>query len=180
MKLSRSLVAGALLAAALAALPAKASAQASETQVKAAFLPRFARYVTWPPSARPSAGQPFVLCVIGGDPFGRTLDRAASSQTADGHNVVVKRVRSASDADSCHIAYIHGSQADPTGQILAALGRRPILTVTDASNGSRRGIIHFAVASGRVRFFIDEAEAAERGIDISSRLLALAIAVRQR
>ena len=171
----RLLLASTLLAAVIAMLPAKAAAQASETEVKAAFLPRFARYVTWPPSARPAAGQPFVLCVIGNDPFGRALDRAASSQTADGHRVVVRRLESASGAGGCHIAYVHGSD----GQTLAALGRRPILTVTDASSGSRRGIIHFAVASGRVRFFIDDGEAAERGMDISSRLLALAISVRQ-
>jgi YfiR/HmsC-like len=41
-------------------------------------------------------------------------------------------------------------------------------------------MIHFTVAGGRVRFFIDEAAAAERGLSISSRLLALALGVRQR
>jgi hypothetical protein len=41
-------------------------------------------------------------------------------------------------------------------------------------------MIHFSMVSGRVRFFIDDAGAAERGLSISSRLLALAIGVRQR
>jgi hypothetical protein len=52
--------------------------------------------------------------------------------------------------------------------------------VTDARTSSHRGIIHFSVVGGRVRFFIDEAEASERGLSISSRLLALAIGVNQR
>ena len=41
-------------------------------------------------------------------------------------------------------------------------------------------MIHFAIVAGRVRFFIDEAEAAGRGLSISSRLLALAVGVRER
>jgi hypothetical protein len=64
--------------------------------------------------------------------------------------------------------------------MLASIGRQPILTVTDARAGSNRGIIHFATVSGRVRFFIDEAAAAQRGLSISSRLLNLAVAVRTR
>jgi hypothetical protein len=55
-----------------------------------------------------------------------------------------------------------------------------VLTVTDAANGGARGIIHFQVVSGRVRFAIDTVAARRKGINISSRLLALATDVRQR
>jgi uncharacterized protein DUF4154 len=75
---------------------------------------------------------------------------------------------------------VEGSRTQPAGQMLAALAHKPVLTVTDASNGGSRGIIHFTVVGGRVRFFIDQASAAERGMTISSRLLALALGVRQR
>ena len=57
---------------------------------------------------------------------------------------------------------------------------QPILTITDARAGPQRGMIHFTIVAGRVRFFIDDAEAATRGLSISSRLLALAAGVRQR
>lgn len=100
--------------------------------IKAAFLPKFARYVAWPAAMRPEARAPFHLCVIGRDPFGRLLDQSAAGELIDGRA------------------------------------------------GPRRGMIHFTIVSGRVRFFIDEARAAERGISISSRLLALAAGVRQR
>ena len=55
-----------------------------------------------------------------------------------------------------------------------------MLTVTDARAGPQRGMIHFTIVGGRVRFFIDEAAASDRGLSISSRLLALAAGVRQR
>jgi hypothetical protein len=170
---------GLILAAALLA-PGPAYAQASETAVKAAFLPRFARYINWPPGQRPGAGQPFVLCVIGGDSFGGLLDKAAAGQSADGHRITVRRLSSATSATGCHIAFVSGTRTQPTGQMLAAIGKKPVLTVTDANAGGQRGIIHFSIVRDRVRFFIDEAQAAERGLTVSSRLLALAVGVKPR
>ena len=179
MRWRRRLGAGLVLAIAAASLPGPARAQVSETEVKAAFLPRFARYVTWPTFMRPQPGQPFQLCVVGADPFGRALERAAAGQLVDGHRINVRRVGN-SEAGSCHIAFVQGSKTLPAGQILAALDGRPVLTVTDARGGSQRGMVHFSIVSGRVRFFIDEKEAARRGLGINSRLLALAVGVRPR
>ena len=152
---------------------AAAAAEPTDTAVKAAFLPRFARYVTWPASAMPKGSDPFVLCVIGRDPFGAMLDDAARSQLIDGRRIVVRRLDSAAAADGCHIIFVSGR----TDVLSTAAG--PILTVTDASSGGTRGIINFVIANGRVRFFIDERSAAQRGLSISSRLLALAVGVRQ-
>lgn len=170
----------ALAAVAQLTLAPAAHADISETAVKAAFLPRFARYVSWPATAMPRGSDPFVLCVIGDDPFGATLDEAARSQSVDGRRIVVRRLNTAAGSSSCHIAFVDGNRSQPTGQLLAALGRSPVLTVTDAASGGQRGLVHFTVASGRVRFFIDEAGAERRGLTISSRLLALAAGVKQR
>ena len=159
-------------------LCAPAVAEPTDTEVKAAFLPRFARYVTWPAAAMPKGGDPFVLCVVGGDPFGAALDEAARSQAVDGRRIVVQRMDSAAGTDGCQVAFVQGGKLH-SAQLIAALARRPVLTVTDAANGSQRGIIHFAVVGGRVRFFVDQASAARRGLTISSRLLALAIGVKQ-
>jgi len=160
-------------------LSGAALAAPTDTAVKAAFLPRFARYVTWPPAAAPRGTDPFVLCVIGGDPFGALLDDAARSQSVDGRRIVVRRIDSAAAAENCQIAFIQGNKVQSPGQLLAALGRRPVLTVTDASGGSQRGIIHFVIVGGRVRFFIDQSSATRHGLTVSSRLLALAIGVKQ-
>lgn len=161
-----------LWAFAAALLAPSASADVSDVAVKAAFLPRFARYVTWPASAH-STG-PMTICVIGDDPFGSALNQAAAGQEVDGRRFVVRRLASAAGAADCAIAFVDGSR---TGEVLAALGHQPVLTVTDARSSSQRGIIHFAIVDGRVRFFIDNAQAQARGLTISSRLLALAIGV---
>lgn len=175
MKAARLLVALALI---LGAAPA--GAQPSENAVKAAFLPRFARYVTWPAPASPHAGAPFQLCVVGRDPFGPMLDQAASSELIDGHNVTVRRMISADRAAGCQLAFVQGASPQDTTRLLLALRSQSILTITDARAGPQRGMIHFTIVGGRVRFFIDDAEAAVRGLSISSRLLALAAGVRAR
>ena len=64
-----------VVAAALMAT-APAQAEVSDTAVKAAFIPKFARYVTWPATARPNSQ--VVICIIGDDPFGNALNQAAA------------------------------------------------------------------------------------------------------
>ena len=177
MRPARRLLAGLGL---LLALAAPARAQPTEAAVKAAFLPRFARYVAWPAAAAPGAGAPFQLCVIGRDPFGRVLDLAAARELIDGHPVAVRRVAAAERAEGCHLAFVQGAAAQETSRMLLALRGQPVLTVTDSRGGAARGMIHFTIVDGRVRFFIDDAAAAQRGLSISSRLLALAAGVRQR
>jgi hypothetical protein len=172
---SRSPILLSVLAALLAAA-APAHAEVSDTAVKAAFIPKFARYVTWPPTAAASTNAQMVICVIGDDPFGTMLNQAAAGQQIDGKPLAVRRLSSAAGASDCAIAFIDGAH---TGDTLAALARQPILTVTDSRSSSQRGVIHFAVVDGRVRFFIDNAQAQARGLTISSRLLALAIGVKQ-
>jgi len=168
-----------LLFATMSVVASVVHAQVSETQVKAAFLPRFARYVTWPSNVRPAGAEPMTLCVIGRDPFGRLLDGAAASQAVDGRRIVIRRISQVGKAGGCHIAFLQGDQNQSTGQMLAALAGRPVLTVTDARAGPQRGIVHFLVVDGRVRFFIDQARAERQNLAISSRLLALAVRVAQ-
>ena len=159
-----------------------AHGQASEEAVKAAFLPKFARYIELPAASQPQSSQPYYLCIIGRDPFGPLLDRAAGSEMIDGHPVAVRRFASTDSGavSGCNLAFVAGTSDAATARMIDTLRRQPTLTITDARWGRARGMIHFVVVDGRVRFHIDNAQAAARGIAISSRLLALAVDVKQR
>lgn len=167
-------------AALLAAAPAHA--QASEDAVKAAFVPKFARYIDLPASVQPAPAEPFYLCIIGRDPFGALIDKSAGAETIDGHPVAVRRFASTDPeaVTGCDLAFLAGADDAATQRMIETLRRQPTLTITDSRWGKARGMIHFVVTGGRVRFHIDEAQAAARGIGISSRLLALAVDVKQR
>jgi hypothetical protein len=74
---------------------------------------------------------------------------------------------------------VAGSAAQSQVQALAAVERAPVLTVTDAARGPAKGIVHLALVGGKVRFAIDAAKAQGAGLEISSKLLALAVAVKR-
>jgi hypothetical protein len=151
-----------------------------DIQVKAAFLPKFAAYVDWPPGAIGDSNDPVVLCIIGQDPFGRKLDEAAAREHVDLHSILVRRLESTTGAERCNIAFLGGSAKQSATLMQEALRGKPILTVTDASLGSERGMVHFALKDGRVRFHINDALAARSNLTISARLLSLAISVTPR
>ncbi len=161
------------------ALAQPAQAQPLELSVKSAFLLKFARYVEWPPQARPASGAPIRICIIGNDPFGGVIDRAAVGERIGEHGVDVRRLASAQAASGCHVAFVRGGGGRSTAALLDGLRGSPVLTVTDSRYGSARGMIHFALSEGRVSFHIDAAAAARDGLSISSRLLGIALSVRQ-
>lgn len=173
-----------VLALGLMALAGPAGAQAGrpaaslEYPVKANYLVKFAAFVEWPADSL-GAG-PMTVCVLGEDPFGTVLDRAAAAEVVDGRRVVVRRLSRVDARSGCQMIYLGGSREQTPGQALAALAGAPVLTITDSARGVDRGIIHFAVSGKRVRFHIDDRRAARARLSISSRLLSLALSVRAR
>ena len=82
--------AGAILLT-LAFAGSSAWAQSSlEYEVKAAYLVKFAPFIAWPDTAFSSASAPLGICVVGNDPFGPFLDRAAAG-ARDGDRPVIDR-----------------------------------------------------------------------------------------
>lgn len=150
---------------------------ASETAVKAAFLVKFGNYVTWPGPLGPG---PLTLCIVGRDSLGQAVDRAAAGQQVNGHPLAVRRLTRLERESGCAIAYLAGSPAQDVPSALAEVSGVPVLTVTDGREGPARGMIHFEIASNRVRFHIDERAAAACRLGVSSKLLAIALTVRSR
>ena len=169
------------LLALFAALPVLAQANPLALAVKATYLYKFGPFVGWPRTIFATPDAPVVLCVVGDDPFGATLDEAVVGQRIGERPIALRRLAAAERQSDCHIMYMAGSAAQPVAAALDAVRGTPVLTFTDEARGSAaKGIIHFVIRDDRVRFEIDEYAAAENGITISSKVLSLAIAVRPR
>jgi len=163
----------------LAATPVSAQTDGLELAVKATYLYKLAPFVSWPASAFASSTAPLVICVQGAGPFGQILDRAVSGQAVGSHPVTIKRLARV-DADSgCHIAYLAGGPGQSPAQALQAMEGLPVLTVTDEARGPAKGMVHLLLARGKVRFSVDAQQAEAGGVVISSKLLALAVAVKR-
>src|SRR5882762_3080597 len=100
---------GWLFVAGLCVAQARAESALSEYQVKAAFLYKFATYVRWPPRTGLDASSPFVICVIGRDPFGRELDAVMQGQNIHGRSIVVRRLTRPEEAARCDLLFIGSS-----------------------------------------------------------------------
>ncbi len=149
------------------------AAPPNEYQVKAAFLFNFAKFVEWPPSAFPDMNTPFVIGVLGSDPFGSYLDETVRGERVNSRPLVVQRYREASEIKQCHVLFISRSESHRLDQIVSSLKYRKILTVTDAG-GSGGVIVHFINEGNKIRFRIDVAAAKTADLTISSKLLRLA------
>jgi hypothetical protein len=159
---------------------APAGAQSLELAIKATYLYKLAPFVSWPAATYAAPSAPLVICIQGADPFGPVLDRATSGQAVGAHPVVVRRIPRVEADSGCHIAYLAGGPAQSQAQALEVLEAAPVLTVTDEARGKgARGIVHLVLESGRVRFSIDAGRAEASGVAISSKLLALAVAVKR-
>jgi len=161
-------------------LCASASAQeASEYQVKAAFLYNFAKFVEWPANVGAGSDVPLVIGVLGKDPFGREIDRAVEGKTVNGRRLMIKRFSSLEAYEYCHILFVSSSERNNLPQIIAAVRNSSVLTVSETDRFAHiGGIINFVTIENRIRFEINQAAAERAGLKISSKLLSLGRVVR--
>ncbi len=174
--LRRTVLRPLLLVAALMApgSPVPAQTAAPEYAVKAAFLFNFTKFVEWPPSALPDARDPLKVCVLGEDPFGKSLKAVMDDEVA-GHPLSLRHLAGSSSLTTCHVLFISRSEKDRLPNLLESLRGVPVLTVGDTREFLEQGgIINFVLEGSKVRFEINQEAAEQVGIKISSKLLALA------
>src|SRR3954447_6301842 len=99
-------------------LSVSAAVPPAEYRVKAVFLFNFAQFVEWPPDAFTAPGQPFVIGVLGKDPFGAELDAVVRGETVSQRSLVVERYYNIAELHNCHILYIARSEIEHLPQIL--------------------------------------------------------------
>jgi hypothetical protein len=146
----------------------------TEYEVKAAFLYNFGKFVRWPTAAEATQA-PFVITILGRDPFGEVLDETLRGKTIDGRDVVLRRVSRAEDVEPSQILFISDSERPRLSGILERVGTKAILTVAEMSRFAEEGgAIRFEVDGDRVRLEINVAAAQRAGLRISSELLRIA------
>lgn len=165
-----------LLIAFLLWAPGLRSQQAlSEYQVKAAFLFNFGKFVEWPAGSFASPQAPFWVCVLGDDPFGGTLDETLRGKTISGHTVSLTRIRDAGSARGCQIVFISDSEKARLPALLASTrGWNALLVGETEDFAASGGAIQFTVEDKHVRFAINPDAIQRAGLQVSSKLLALA------
>lgn len=129
--------------------------QSGEYEVKAAFLEKFARYTRWPDeSASDSKNKPFVITVLGQNPFGPLLESVYKNHPIKNRTVSIRYIDNLDELRHTHILFISDSERAGLSTILTAVKQKPILTVADTKGFGEKGVcINFFITSSRTVHF---------------------------
>ena len=165
---------------AVCAVPALAAPDdepsALERRVKAAFLYKFAAYVTWPTPPAPET--PFTIGVLGDEHLAAELGRVVAGRTVEGHPVVVRQVAEIDSLTDLQMLFVSRARTSRLEAFAAQARESSTLTVSEAEGALALGsVINFVLSSGKVRFEISLGAARKSGLALSSRLLGVALSV---
>ncbi len=163
------------LALALAPCATSAPAATPEAEVKAAYLYKLASFVRWPNEN--AFGGLFTICVAGRSDVAGVLGQLVRGQQVVGRPIAIEQLTSAQAARTrdCQVLFVgRGPAADA---LFSAARGFPVLTVGDRNNGARGGVVDFLLRDGRVRLAIDRGAAGVQRLELSSKLLDVAVTV---
>jgi hypothetical protein len=146
-----------------------------EYKVKAAFIYNFAKFIEWPDGHFAGADTPFVIAVVGNDPFGGALDQSVAGKAVGTHPVKVEHFASADNLGNCEVLFIPGNDDDTEAKVIAKLGDKSVLTVGESDHfDANGGSIRFFTDDNKMRFEINTDATDAAKLKISSKLLKLA------
>jgi len=146
-----------------------------EYDLKAVFLYNLASFVEWPETAFGGPEAPFVIGVVGDDPFGSVLEEIVTGEYVGKHPFAIRRYRRASEIDGCHVLFISSSETRRVGGILARLRGRPVLTVGDMPGFVEvGGMIGFTTEREQLQLQVNPAAVQAAELNVSSKLLEVA------
>jgi len=148
----------------------------TENKIKATYLFNFPQFVEWPAEVYPSPASPFVIGILGADPFGRFLDELVKGEKVGTHPIEIHRYRSINDVDHCHVLYVSASEENRLPAILQKLNHKAVLNVgeSDINYAKRGGMISFIPVGSKVRFRINLEACDASHLKLSSKLLRMA------
>lgn len=161
----------------LAVAPGRAQTpQPSEYQLKAAFLFNFAKYIDWPAASFADEKAPFLIGILGDNPFGTALEQTVAGKKINEHPITIQPLRATTEGTNCHIVFISSSEKKRMPEIIQGLRGNAVLTVSETEKFIEAGgIINFVQEANKIRFQINDEAAKAARLKISSKLLNLAV-----
>lgn len=142
---------------------------ASESQLKAAYLVNFLKYIEWP-ERRPT----MTLCLFGRDSLGPHLASYEGRPLA-GRELRVRRVGSPDHLAECNALFVPETEEARFATVLRWVGNQPILTVGDTDSFLHAGgAIVLVSGEGRLQFDINTDAINRAGLKAHSQMLRLA------
>lgn len=148
--------------------PTLLNALNSEIDLKAVFIGRFSKFITWPETDRDK----FIITVIDTNPFEDKLDKLYGDKKIHNKPIELRYVTSIKDIKDSDILFITMSNQREVKKILNYAKENSILTVSDNKGFAERGgIIQIDFIMRKVKLKINNEASKNANIKISSSLL---------
>jgi hypothetical protein len=146
-----------------------------EYNVKAVSLYAFGRYVTWPNAAFEHEKSPFVIGLLGGNPFGDALERIASKKQLNGRKIEVRPIASAEEAVECHMVFVSRRvTVEIQDELFGHVAGKPVLLVGETPGFTQKGgVINFYQSGSNIRFELNPEKGIESQLSLNAKLLSL-------
>lgn len=150
-----------------------------ESQVKAAFLVNFPKYVDWPTTAFAATNSPIVIAVLGKTEVTAELQKIIAGRIVNGRPMVLKQLAAGDETDGCHILFLAAAESQLAPALLLKLKDQSVLTVGESADFLERGgLINLTRQGRKIALEINLTAANQAGIKISSKLLSVASVVK--
>lgn len=131
-------------------------ARRRELAIRAQFLRHFCSYVAWQESRFEADDAPFVIGVVGDDPFGRLLEQTFEDEEVQDRAVRIRRAGKYAELDEegrdalreCHALVVAETDRAVQGRIIEALAEHGVLLIAHEPG--------FAAAGGHIQTFVRE------------------------
>jgi hypothetical protein len=164
-----------LLLAAGASIAFAQGTPVSDYAAKVMLLEKICRFVDWPARPNPGAERPFILAVVGRNPFGDELDAYFLSHKIKGRNVSVKYFRGPADIEICDLLFISSSEQARLTDILKFVAKSPALTIGDTKGYAAKGVMLNILRDGdHLGFEINISALKKAGLNVAPSFLGLA------
>ena len=152
-----------------------------EYQVKAVFLFNLTNFVSWPSGSFKGPDTPFIIGIIGKNPFGALLDGIVRDERIRGRRIRVEIYPDIVDIRVCHILFVSSSHAGHLPGIIKAAKKFDVLTVGDVQGFCLfGGMVNLVREDNKVKVEINAEAAKNAGLGISSKLLKLSRIVKTK
>lgn len=151
--------------------------QTQEYVLKAVYLERFARFMEWPnESSVKNLNTPFIIGVIGENPFGGELEKLYKIQLIKQKKVDIKYISDYNEITSCAFLFISKSETKNIPLILDIIKNKPIVTISDIPDARKKGIhISFITQNNKILFELNESAFNKSNIIVDYRLKQYAV-----
>ena len=132
----------------------------------------------WPEESFQSPDSPFVIGIIGNDPYGIDLEKTIEGKQIKNRKFIIRHYQSLENLSSCHILFIGADIRAWRSQIFNRIKNKCILTVGDDNHFVKEGgMINFVIQKKRIRFEINREAVKQSRLKMSTKLLKMAVII---